>query len=92
MVYTVKFTTRFKKDLKLAVEQHKNIDELKKVVEYLKNGKPLPFKYKQHSLSGQYSGCNECHIEPDWLLVYQYHNNELILTLLRPGSHSDLFK
>ena len=92
MKYEVKFTTQFKKDLKLAKKQNKDIEKLFKVVELLANGEKLDFKYKDHDLSGNYKGTRECHIEPDRLLVYEYQNDILVLMLYRLGSHSELFK
>ena len=92
MKYEVKFTTQFKKDLKLAKKQNKDIEKLFEVVELLADGEKLDFKYKDHDLSGNYKGTRECHIEPDWLLVYEYQNDVLVLMLYRLGSHSDLFK
>ena len=92
MKYEVKFTTQFKKDLKLAKKQNKDIEKLFKVVELLANGEKLDFKYKDHDLSGNYKGTRECHIEPDRLLVYEYQNDVLVLMLYRLGSHSELFK
>lgn len=85
MKYEVKFTTQFKKDLKLAKKQNKDIEKLFKVVELLANGEKLDFKYKDHDLSGNYKGTRECHIEPDWLLVYEYQNDVLVLMLYRLG-------
>ena len=92
MKYEVKFTTQFKKDLKLAKKQNKDIEKLFEVVELLANGEKLDFKYKDHDLSGNYKGTRECHIEPDLLLVYEYQNDVLVLMLYRLGSHSELFK
>ena len=92
MKYEVKFTTQFKKDLKLAKKQNKDIEKLFEVVELLANGEKLDFKYNDHDLSGNYKGTRECHIEPDWLLVYEYQNDVLVLMLYRLGSHSELFK
>ena len=92
MKYEVKFTTQFKKDLKLAKKQNKDIEKLFAVVELLANGEKLDFKYKDHDLSGNYKGTRECHIEPDWLLVYEYQNDVLVLMLYRLGLHSELFK
>jgi addiction module toxin, relE/stbE family len=64
---------------------------LEKVIELLANQKPLPEKNRDHQLSGDYAGCRECHITPDWLLIYEVADEELILYLTRTGSHSDLF-
>ncbi len=91
MAYKVKFTGQFKKDLKLAKKQGKNLDKLFDVIETLEKGKKLDKKYKDHSLSGEYKGTRECHIEPDWLLVYEIMNDVLVLMLYRLGSHSELF-
>lgn len=91
MIYTVKFTSKFKKDLKLAKKQNKDLDKLYKVIDELSHGNKLDLKYKDHELSGVYKGVRECHIEPDWLLIYEYIDNVLVLSLNRLGSHSDLF-
>lgn len=93
MKYEVKFTNQFKKDLKLAKKQNKNLDELYDVIEKLADGKTLEEKYRDHNLhGGEYEGTRECHNEPDWLLVYEIRENILVLMLYRSGSHSDLFK
>ncbi len=91
MKYKVKFTTQFKKDIKRAQKQHKNLDELFKVVDLLANDIPLEEKYRDNNLSGQYFSYRECHIEPDFLLVYKKESDVLVLILYRIGSHSDLF-
>lgn len=80
-----------KKDLKLAKKQNKNTDKLFEVIEKLANGEPLESKYRDHDLTGNYKGCRECHIEPDWLLIYEIVDDVLVLMLYRLGSHSDLF-
>lgn len=92
MKYEVKFTNQFKKDLKLAKRQGKNLDKLYTVIDKLANDKTLEQKYKDHNLSGNYKNCRECHIEPDWLLIYEIIDDVLILMLQRLGSHSELFK
>ena len=92
MKYEIKFTTQFKKDLKLAKKQMKDLDKLFEVVEVLANGGTLDAKYRDHDLSGNYTGTRECHIEPDWLLVYEIREKVLVLMLNRLGTHSDLFK
>ncbi len=92
MKYEIKFTNQFKKDLKLAKKQGKNTDKLFTVIELLANGEPLPQKYQDHDLSGDYKGCRECHIEPDWLLIYEVIDDVLVLMLYRIGSHSELFR
>ncbi len=92
MNYEVRFTNQFKKDIKLAQKQGKDIEKLFSVVNILANGKPLPAKFRDHDLTGDYKGCRECHIEPDWLLIYEKDSGLLILMLNRVGSHSELFK
>ena len=84
-------SNKFKKHLKLAVKRGYDIKLLENVVNRLANEEPLDPKYKDHTLSGDYSGFRECHITPDWLLVYQVINDELVLFLSRTGTHSDLF-
>ena len=84
-------SNRFKRDLKLATRRGYDLDLLDSVVTKLANGETLPERFKDHHLTGQYSGFRECHIEPDWLLVYRIEESELILFLFRTGTHSDLF-
>lgn len=84
-------SNRFKRDLKTAIKRGYRIDLLETVVELLATGRALPEKYKDHVLSGEYGGFRECYITPNWLLVYQIRENELILFLSRTGTHSDLF-
>lgn len=91
MKYVIRFTSQFKRDLKLAKKQGKDIEKLFQVVERLANGEVLEEKYHDHNLIGNYKGCRECHIEPDWLLVYEISENILTLLLYRVGSHSELF-
>ena len=88
---TIKYHTMFKKDFKRIKKRGYDISRLEKIVEFLANEVPLPEQFKDHNLSGNYNGFRECHIAPDWLLVYQVNNNELVLVLSRTGSHSDLF-
>ena len=92
MKYEVKFTNLFKKDLKLAKKQNKDLNKLFDVVNILAEGGILEAKYRDHDLSGKYKGTRECHIEPDWLLVYEIQNDILVLMLYRLGTHSELFK
>ena len=87
----VKITSKFKKDYKLIKNRKKNLDLLKQIVFKLANQIPLDEKYRDHELTGKYKGFRECHIEPDWLLIYLVENDSLTLTLTRTGSHSDLF-
>lgn len=88
---TIKYETSFRKDFKRIVKRGYNIKLLEDVIGILADGKTLPEKYKDHSLTGDYKDCRECHITPDWLLIYQIDGNELILYLTRTGTHSDLF-
>ena len=92
MKYDIQFTAQFKKDLKLAKRQHKELDKLFDVIETIAFGKVLEAKYKDHELSGNYKGLRECHVEPDWLLIYSIQNDILVLMLYRLGSHSELFR
>lgn len=91
MKYGIKPTSKFKRDLKLAQKRGYKIELLTEVVKVLAYGEQLPEKYKDHALLGAYEGCRECHIQPDWLLIYEVVDEELILYLTRTGSHSDLF-
>ena len=89
--YIVKPTSQFKKDYKLAMKRHLDISLLEEVVSQLALGKALPDKNRDHALTGDWIGHRECHILPDWLLIYRLEDNVLGLTLARTGSHSDLF-
>lgn len=88
---TIKYQAAFKKDYKRIVKRGYDMRLLEKVIELLANQKPMPEKNRDHQLSGDYAGCRECHITPDWLLIYEVADEELILYLTRTGSHSDLF-
>ena len=88
---TIKYQTAFKRDYKRIVKRGYDTRLLEEVIEMLAEQKPLPEKFRDHDLTGNYKGCRECHILPDWLLVYEANNDELILYLIRTGSHSDLF-
>ena len=92
MKYEVKFTNQFKRDLKLAKKQNKDLDKLFEVVNILADGGTLDARYCDHDLSGIYRGTRECHIEPDWLLVYEIRDEVLVLMLYRLGTHAELFK
>ena len=85
------WTTRFKRDYKLAMKRHLNIELLDDMIRTLARGDTLPGKHKDHELSGDWAGYRECHIQPDWLLVYRIDDDVLVLTLARTGTHSDLF-
>ncbi len=91
MKYAIRPTTKFQKDLKRAQKRGYDIGLLTEVIRKLAAGEPLPAKNKDHLLSGDYAGCRECHITPDWLLIYETTDKELVLYLLRTGTHSDLF-
>ncbi len=80
----------FKKDYKKLIKRKYNMDLLEAVVDKLLNAEILPSKNRDHALSGNWAGYRECHIEPDWLLVYRINEDKLILALTRTGSHSDL--
>lgn len=84
------YTTKFKKDLKMVEKRKLDIEDLKDIIKKLCREETLPPKNKDHNLSGQWAGCRECHIAPDWLLIYQVGNG--IIVFERTGSHSDLFK
>lgn len=89
--YTVKFTTQFKKDYKSAVKRGYGVELLDEIISKLANGEALSEKHRDHNLAGNWSGFRECHILPDWLLIYKVENDVLVLTLTRTGTHSDLF-
>lgn len=91
MKYEVKLTSQFKRDLKLARKQGKDIDKLFDVISTIAEGKKLDEKYRDHNLSGDYAGCRECHVEPDWLLIYEVMDQVLVLMVYRVGTHSELF-
>ena len=83
------YSARFKKDLKNCAKRHYKTERLKQIVDILRMPEALPFQNYDHHLSGNYIGYRECHIEPDWLLIYRYQGNELFL--YRTGTHADLF-
>ena len=87
----VKYSSKFKKGLKLAAKRGLDISLLENVVEKLRNRIPLEQKYQDHSLKGKMSKYRECHIQPDWLLVYLIEEDILVLTLIDTGTHADLF-
>jgi mRNA interferase YafQ len=91
--YNLKFTTQFKKDYKLIVKQGFDIKKLEVVIELLQSGSHLPERYKDHPLwvSKDYKNCRELHIEPDMLLLYKYSNENLLVYMIRIGSHSELY-
>ena len=87
---TVRRTSQFKKDVKRMQKRGMDFGGFKEIVKSLMNGQLVDAKYRDHPLTGQYKGSRECHIEPDWLLVYEAGEDEIVL--VRMGSHSDLFK
>ena len=94
MTYLIKKTSQFKQDFKKCIKRGLDLNEFVTVLNLLQNGQPLSEKYRDHPLqpSREFKNCRELHIEPDWLLVYKYSNDNLILFLVRTGTHSDLFK
>jgi mRNA interferase YafQ len=88
---TINYSKRFKNDYKLVKKRGYDIRLMEEVLEILCAEQPLPGKYRDHALSGNYNGQRECHITPDWLLIYEIADAELILNLTRTGTHSDLF-
>lgn len=91
MKYEIKRTSAFKREVKLMMRRGKNLEKLLQIVALLADGIPLPPECRNHPLVGDYIGYWECHIEPDWLLVYTISEQYLILTLAKTGTHSDLF-
>ena len=90
---SINFTGQYKKDLKLARKRHMPEEELNKIIFKLANDEVLPDSNRDHALTGEFTGARECHIKPDWLLIYSKDDDDSlkILTLLRTGTHSDLF-
>lgn len=91
-MYQVKFTTAYKKSYKLMKKRGLDISALDAVVDLLHRGKQLDEKYRDHALSGNFAGFRECHVKPDWLLIYLIENDILTLTLVDTGTHSDIFR
>lgn len=92
--YQIKFTSSFKKSLKKVLKQGKEFKKIKTIIVKLANKEELEIKYKNHELNDnkKFKNYKECHVEPDWLLVYKYYENDLILLLVETGSHSEIFK
>lgn len=90
-MYKIVYTNRMKKDVKLMKKRGKDIGKLTNVLSLLASGEPLPVQYKDHSLSGNLRDFRGCHLEPDWLLMYQIYEDTLILSATATGSHVDLF-
>nr|WP_181365796.1 type II toxin-antitoxin system YafQ family toxin [Butyrivibrio fibrisolvens] len=91
MKYTIKPTNKFQKDLKRVQKRGYDMNLLTDIVKKLANGEQLPRENRDHPLTGNYKGTRECHIQPDWLLVYEINEADLYLYLTRTGTHSDLF-
>jgi len=91
MSYSVVWTTRFKKDYKIAMKRHLDINLLDDIIRKLARGETLPAKNHDHELTGNWIGHRECHIQPDWLLLYRIDDDVLVLTLTRTGRHSDVY-
>lgn len=90
-MYKISYTNRFKKDYKLCKKRGLDVSKLEEVIKLLENKGKLPAKFKPHKLTGNYKDCWECHIKPDWLLVWLQDDNELTLIFTNTGTHSDLF-
>lgn len=91
MKYSIVVTSRFRKEQKQMKKRGAHLDKLKSVIGMLADGSVLPAQYRDHELTGNFKGYRECHISPDWLLIYRIFEDKLILTLERTGTHSDLF-
>ncbi len=90
-MYTIQASTKFRRDIRRCKKQHKDMQLFKDINALLVAGKSLPAKNKDHVLTGNWRGHRECHIEPDWLLIYKVNETEKILEYARTGSHSELF-
>lgn len=91
-MYNIVYTTRMKHDVKIMKKRGKDMNKLIEALSLLASGNQMPDRYKDHQLQGNLKDFRECHIEPDWLLMYQVFKNELILTATATGTHTDLFK
>ena len=91
MIYRLQKTTQFKKDCKLMKRRGLDLKDLTAVIDLLQKGQPLPPENRDHDLVGDFAGFRECHIRPDWLLIYYIQHDRLVLVCARTGSHSDLF-
>jgi len=90
-MYQPRLSTKFRRDIRLCKKQRKDMQLFKDIDALLTAGKPLPKKNKDHNLSGNWNGHRECHIEPDWLLIYRVNEDEMVVEYARTGSHSELF-
>lgn len=91
-MYALEYSNKFKKDLKLMVRRGFNVEELRTLLGYLEQDGQVPPSYRPHILSGDYENIWECHIKPDWLLLYDVSDTVKLVRLVRTGTHSDLFK
>ena len=91
MKYSIKATSQFRRDYKRSMKRGLNMELLDQVITALAMGEPLPEKNRDHALSGRWSGHRECHVQPNWLLIYRIDGDVLVLTLTRTGTHADLF-
>lgn len=91
-MYNLEFSGQFKKDLKLMVKRGLDTEKMRIILNYLENEGQVPASYKPHILSGKYKNIWECHIDPDWLLLYDITDSIQLIRLIRTGTHSDLFK
>ena len=85
------WTSQFKKDYKLAAKRGLPVSELDDCIRLLVTGEEMPSSYRDHALIGNWAGHRECHIRGDWLMIYRLEDNDIVLVLVRSGSHSDLF-
>ena len=90
-MYSIHISNKFKRDIKRCDRQQKDMEKLKEIVELLETGTTLPYKNRDHGLIGNWDGHRECHIEPDWLLIYRVDDEEKAIELVRTGSHPELF-
>jgi mRNA interferase YafQ len=90
-MYSIEITNKFKRDVRRCKRQQKDMEKFKTVSELLEKGEPLPEQNRDHVLTGNWRGHRECHLEPDWLLIYEVDEQEKILTFMRMGSHAELF-
>ncbi|MBQ3586267.1 MAG: type II toxin-antitoxin system YafQ family toxin [Synergistaceae bacterium] len=90
-IYSVRTSKRYRRELKTVLSRGKDESKLEEVIDILASGESLPPRYADHPLSGKWKGYRECHIEPNWLLVYSIHDDVLVLALMSTGTHSDIF-
>jgi mRNA interferase YafQ len=91
-VYSLEFTKQYLRDLKLSRRRNLDEEKLNQLIKILISGDKIPTQYENHVLTGNYLGLNECHISPDWLLIYSKNKTIKLITLVRTGTHADLFK